>query len=46
VTSERSPARLLPPARFAAVVAKRRVVTINVHTRDEGSIPGTDIELP
>lgn len=42
----RSPSRLLSPARFAAVVGRRRVVTINVHTPDEGSIPGTDVELP
>ena len=38
--------RLLEPARFAAEIAKPRVVTVNVHVPDEGSIPGTDLAIP
>lgn len=39
-------ARLLNSARFAAAVADDDRYLINVHTRDEGSLPGTDAALP
>ena len=39
-------ARLVSPDAFAARVDDTGVVTINVHTPDEGSIPGTDLTIP
>jgi rhodanese-related sulfurtransferase len=45
-TRSAAPSRLLAPARFATVVADPRVVTMNVHVPDEGSLPGTDLEIP
>lgn len=36
----------VPPATFAGVVAKPETFVLNVHTPDEGSIPGTDAEIP
>ena len=39
-------ARLVSPAAFAERVDDTGVVTINVHTPDEGSIPGTDLAIP
>ena len=39
-------ARLVPPDAFAERVAESDVVTINVHTPDDGSIPGTDLMIP
>ena len=47
--SERPPpatSQVVPPARFAAVVAAPETVTLNVHVPDEGSIPGTDMTIP
>lgn len=40
-----SPA-LVSPAVFAERIESAAVVTINVHTPDEGSIPGTDLAIP
>ena len=45
-TDEGSASRLVASEKFAAVVARRGVVTINVHVPDEGSIPGTDLWIP
>jgi phage shock protein E len=39
-------AELLDPADFAAAIADPARVTINVHTPDEGQLPGTDSSLP
>ena len=33
-------------SRFAAVAKERGTFLLNVHTPDEGSIPGTDAEIP
>jgi rhodanese-related sulfurtransferase len=41
-----STSSLASPDAFAERVAAAGVVTINVHTPDEGSIPGTDLEIP
>lgn len=40
------PARLLGPAEFAAAVDRDDRFLLNVHTPDEGSIPGTDGAVP
>lgn len=37
---------LLPPKEFESAIAEPETVTINVHTPDEGSIPGTDLAIP
>ena len=39
-------ARLLAPGDFARVISRPEVVSINVHVPDEGSLPGTDLEIP
>lgn len=39
-------ASLASPAVFAERMDAPGVVTINVHTPDEGSIPGTDVDVP
>jgi phage shock protein E len=39
-------AELLNPADFAAAIADPGRVTINVHTPNEGQLPGTDSSLP
>ena len=39
-------AELLNPADFAAAIADPSRVTINVHTPNEGQLPGTDSSLP
>lgn len=44
-TAAASPA-LLSPAVFAERIDQPDVVTINVHTPDEGSIAGTDLAIP
>ena len=36
----------VPPAEFATVLADERVLVINVHVPDEGSIAGTDAAIP
>lgn len=41
-----SPAKTVPPAAFASVVAAQRTFVLNVHTPDAGSIQGTDAEVP
>ena len=41
-----SASALVSPAAFAERVDAAGVVTINVHTPDEGSIPGTDLAIP
>jgi phage shock protein E len=41
-----TPSSLVPPDAFAERVDTAGVVTINVHTPDEGSIPGTDLAIP
>jgi rhodanese-related sulfurtransferase len=38
--------RLVSPEAFAERIEADGVVTINVHTPDEGSIPGTDLAIP
>lgn len=43
---DRESASLASPAAFAERVDAPGVVTINVHTPDEGSIPGTDLDIP
>lgn len=45
-TPAASRAELLDPADFAAAIADPGRVTINVHTPDEGQLPGTDSSLP
>ncbi|MFZ5870665.1 MAG: apolipoprotein N-acyltransferase, partial [Actinomycetota bacterium] len=40
------PARLLEPGEFAAAVEDDDRFLLNVHTPDEGSIPGTDAAIP
>ena len=37
---------LVSPEAFAERIDATGVVTINVHTPDEGSIPGTDLAIP
>ena len=41
-----APSRLLEPDGFADTIEAPRVVTINVHVPDEGSIQGTDETIP
>lgn len=41
-----APSRLLEPEGFADAIEVPRVVTINVHVPDEGSIRGTDQTIP
>ncbi len=45
-SSTASPAKTVPPAAFASVVASSRTFVLNVHTPDAGSIQGTDAEVP
>jgi len=45
-TAGASPARLVGPAAFAEAVQDPERLVINVHTPDEGSIPGTDLAIP
>ena len=45
-TDDGSASRLVASEKFAAVVARPGVVTINVHIPDEGSIRGTDLWIP
>lgn len=45
-TDDGSASRLVASEKFAAVVARPGVVTINVHVPDEGSIRGTDLWIP
>lgn len=42
-TATHAPSQLEVPGRFAAAVAERRRITINVHVPFEGAIPGTDL---
>ncbi|MDQ3105201.1 MAG: rhodanese-like domain-containing protein [Actinomycetota bacterium] len=41
-----SPARLVGPDTFAEAMQDPERLVINVHTPDEGSIPGTDLAIP
>ena len=41
-----APSKLVDPAAFAARMAEPGVVTINVHTPDEGSIAVSDLMIP
>ena len=45
-SDDESGARLVSPEAFAERVEASGVLTINVHTPDEGSIPGTDLAIP
>ena len=45
-TREPQGATLADPKSFAEAVADPATVVLNVHTPDEGSIPGTDAEIP
>jgi len=45
-TAGASPARLVGPDAFAEAMQDPERQVINVHTPDEGSIPGTDLAIP
>ena len=45
-TTAQPSATLADPPAFAQRIAEPGVVTINVHTPDEGSIAGTDLTIP
>jgi rhodanese-related sulfurtransferase len=45
-TADRPSAELVDPAAFEQRIDEPDVVTINVHTPDEGSIAGTDLAIP
>lgn len=45
-TSSRPASRLLGPGEFATESAGDRRYLLNVHTPDQGSIPGTDAAIP
>lgn len=45
-TSSSPASRLLGPSEFATASASDRRYLLNVHTPDEGSIPGTDAAIP
>ncbi|MAY96173.1 MAG: sulfurtransferase [Nocardioides sp.] len=44
-TADETPVRVAP-ATFADVIAKPATFVLNVHTPDEGSIPGTEANIP
>ena len=45
-SEQASVARLVDPEEFAAAIAERDRVTVNVHVPFEGDLPGTDLSIP